>query len=403
MDAVRNPYNPGAGTQPPVFLGRDELIEEFRVALERTIAGRPGKSLVPIGLRGVGKTVLLNKFVETARERGAKIAFVEAPEGGAFRQMLAAQLRKILTELDSVGPLSTVVKKAKGALKSFSVTVGLDGSTSFGLGGDALAGTADSGILSEDLTDLLEAVGEAARDRKTCVVLAIDEVQYLNEEEFGALITAIHRTTQQALPLILVGTGLPAIPMLAGNAKSYAERLFNFPRIDSLNDEDARNAIADPAKAQGVVFEEAALDEIVDLTKGYPYFIQEWGYEAWNAAPSSPISAEIVANVRAIVQTKLDRSFFSVRLDRLTPSERKYLRAMAQLGFGPHRSGDIARQYGTGVESAAPIRSLLIKKGMVYSPAHGDTAFTVPLFDEFMRRAVPDEPAAPKRRTSGRT
>ena len=392
MDPVSNPYNPGAGTQPPVFIGRDELIQDFRVALERTIRGKPGKSLVPIGLRGVGKTVLLNRFIDIAIDRGCKIAFIEAPENGAFQQTLAAKIRKVLADLDSSGPLSVVVKRALSILKSFSVSVGTDGSTTLAIAGDPLVGTADSGILAEDLTDLLVAVGEAARDRSTCVVIACDEIQYLNEEEFGALIAAVHRTTQLALPLILVGTGLPAIPMLAGNAKSYAERLFNFPRITSLNDEDAREAIADPASDQGVTYEPEALDAIVRVTSGYPYFIQEWGYEVWNAADRTPISADVVSVVHKVVQEKLDRSFFSVRLDRLTPSERKYLRAMAGLGSGPHRSGDIAGRYGATVESVAPIRSSLIRKGMVYSPAHGDTAFTVPLFDEFMRRVVPEEP-----------
>lgn len=398
MDPISNPYNPGAGTQPPSFLGREDLMRDFEVALERTVRGRPGKSLMPIGLRGVGKTVLLNNYVGKALERGARVAFVEAPENGTFRQLLASQLRKVLADLDRTGPLSTFVKRAIGVLKSFTVTTSADGSTQLAISGDALAGSADSGILSEDLTDLLEAVGEAARDRATCVVIAIDEVQYLREEEFAALISAIHRTTQKALPLMLVGTGLPALPMLAGNAKSYAERLFNFPRISSLGEADAREAIAEPARAMSVAFTDEALSSMVDVTKGYPYFIQEWAYEVWNEATESPITDAVVARVGEIVVEKLDKSFFSVRLDRLTPTERKYLRAMANLGPGPHRSGDIAAELGAAVESVAPTRSALIKKGMIFSPAHGDTAFTVPLFDEFMRREVPQEETVVKTR-----
>jgi hypothetical protein len=306
-------------------------------------------------------------------------------------------MRKVLAGLERSGPFSKVVKRAAGVLKSFTVSIGADGTTTLGIAADALAGSADSGIFSEDLTDVLEAVGEAAADRGTCVVIAIDEVQYLGEEEFAALISAIHRTTQRALPVILVGTGLPALPMLAGNAKSYAERLFNFPRITSLSDAEARQAIAEPANAMNVEFDDDALGVIVDVTKGYPYFIQEWAYEVWNAAPSSPISRAVVTRVGSIVQDKLDKSFFSVRLDRLTPTERRYLRAMAELGPGPHRSGDIASEYGSSVESVAPTRSALIKKGMVYSPAHGDTAFTVPLFDEFLRRVVPANPPIERR------
>jgi hypothetical protein len=234
-------------------------------------------------------------------------------------------------------------------------------------------------------------VGEAASERVTCVVIAVDEVQYLGEEEFGAVITAIHRTTQLQLPLLFVGTGLPVIPMLAGNAKSYAERLLHFPRIGSLNIPDIRAAIQGPAEAMGVAFNAEALDAIVEATKGYPYFIQEWAYEAWNVAEFSPISIEAIRIAEPIVQEKLDKSFFSVRFDRLTPTEKRYLRAMSALGPGPHRSGDIAARLGSVVASVAPLRFGLIKKGMIYSPAHGDTAFTVPLFDEFMRRAIPEE------------
>jgi hypothetical protein len=215
-------------------------------------------------------------------------------------------------------------------------------------------------------------------------------VQYLTEDELAALITAIHRTTQQDLPVVLVGAGLPQLPGLAGDAKSYAERLFEFPLIGSLEADDARAAIQVPAADRGVEFTDDAVDAIIGLAHGFPYFLQEWGYHVWNAAEGSPVELDLVDRVTPSVVRHLDENFFLVRFDRLTPAEKKYLRAMAELGPGPHRSGDIAGQLGVKVESVAPRRSGLISKGMVYSPAHGDTAFTVPLFDEFLRREMPE-------------
>jgi AAA ATPase domain len=384
MDPVTNPFSPGAGTPPPAFIGRDELIESYRIALQRTIRGRPGKSLMPIGLRGVGKTVLLNRFVEMAEDDELVSAFIEAPETGDFRSLLAAKLRSMLIALDQ-GSVSQAVKRALGALKSFSYN--LPDGTSISLNVDAIAGTADSGVLAEDITDLLVETGRAAADRGRGLLFAIDEVQYLTAEELAAIITAVHRTVQLKLPVILVGAGLPQLPGLAGNAKSYAERLFNFPEIASLDEGDANEVLVVPAKAEGVDFEDDALARMFSFTQGYPYFLQEWGYHVWNAAPGSPITLEHVDGAADRVQTQLDENFFRVRIDRLTPAEKAYLGAMAELGAGPHRSGDIAAGLGVKVESVAPRRSGLIKKGMIYSPSHGDTAFTVPMFDDFLRRS----------------
>jgi AAA ATPase domain len=383
MDPVENPFSPGAGTPPPAFVGRDDLIRDYKVALRRTVGGRPGKSLMPIGLRGVGKTVLLNRFDQMAQEEGLASAFIEAPEAGDLEHLLAARLRSILLELDQ-GPVSRAVKTALGTLKSFAYTLP-DGSA-ISLNVDAISGKADSGVLADDTTDLLVAVGEAVRDRKRGLLLAIDEVQYLSGEELAALITAVHRTVQLELPVMLVGAGLPQLPGLAGNAKSYAERLFDFPEIDSLNEDDARAVLVMPAREQGVAFEDDALAMLLAFTKGYPYFLQEWGYHVWNAAPASPITLDDVTLASRDVQRRLDDNFFRVRMDRLTPLEKVYLGAMAELGPGPHRSGDIAAKLAVKVESVAPRRSALIRKGMVYSPSHGDTAFTVPLFDDFLRR-----------------
>lgn len=386
MDPFENPFSPGAGTAPPAFVGREELIASYGVALRRTTSGRPGKSVMPIGLRGVGKTVLLNRFDQMAREEGLMAAFIEAPETGNFKHLLAVRLRSILLELDR-GSISQAVKRALGTLRSFAYT--LPDGTSISLNVDAIVGSADSGVLAEDTTDLLIAVGEAAKDRGRGLLLAIDEVQYLTADELAAVISAIHRTVQLGLPVILVGAGLPQLPGLAGNAKSYAERLFDFPEIGSLNDDDARAVLTTPAEEQKVEFEENALDNLLSFTRGYPYFLQEWGYHVWNAAPESPITLDDVTLAAPDVQRQLDENFFRVRMDRLTPLEKTYLGAMADLGPGPHRSGDIATKLGVKVESVAPRRSGLIQKGMVYSPAHGDTAFTVPMFDEFLRRSRP--------------
>lgn len=386
MDPLDNPYRPGAGTPPPALMGRDALIDAFGVTVRRAVAGMPGKSLMPIGLRGVGKTVLLNRFGELASDAGMTTAFIEAPETGDFRTLLAVRIRKILLGLERTGA-SRAALRALRVLKTF--TLQLPDGSRLALDVDAMAGEADSGDLASDLTDLMVATGEAAADRSAGLLLAIDEVQYLEPVELAALISAVHRTTQLSLPVVLVGAGLPQLPGLAGEAKSYAERLFDFPMIGSLAESDAMAAIAIPAQERSADFTDEALELIVAESQGYPYFLQEWGYHVWNNAGETPVTVDDVSSVRPIVVDQLDRNFFLVRADRLTPRERDYLRAMAHLGPGPHRSGDIAAMLGVKVESVAPRRSQLIAKGMIFSPAHGDTAFTVPLFDEYLRRAMP--------------
>ena len=386
MDPLGNPYRPGAGTTPPALVGRDALIDQFGIAMRRTLGGRPDKSLMPIGLRGVGKTVLLNRFTEFAQQEGYEVAFIEAPESGSFAVLLAAKLRRVLLALAN-GPVSTAVNRALSVLKSFTLT--LPDGTSIRVDPDPLPGHADSGILTEDVTDLLVATGEAARSRQKAVLIGVDEVQYLSPDELAAAIVAIHRTTQLDLPVMLVGAGLPQLPGLAGEAKSYAERLFEFPEIGPLPEKEARAALEVPAIQEGVEIHSEALDKIVVASAGYPYFIQEWGKHSWNVATDDAITPDDVDAAQPLVERGLDENFFRVRLDRLTPKEKEYLRAMAELGPGPHRSGDIALELGVRVESIAPRRSGLIKKGMIYSPAHGDTAFTVPLFDDFLRRALP--------------
>ncbi|HEY2473531.1 MAG TPA: ATP-binding protein [Candidatus Cybelea sp.] len=389
MDPVKNPYSPNAGAPPPALVGRDALLDVFGIALRRTQLGRSQKSMLPTGLRGVGKTVLLNRFVDDARQLGYAIAQIEASESDAFLNTLAAEARTALYELSTAARARGAVSRALRVLKSFSLTMQM-GDLSVALGVDPEQGQADSGILSTDLTALFVAIGQAARDEKRAALIAIDELQYISEEQLGAVIMGVHRVTQLALPLLVVGTGLPQLPGLAGNAKSYAERLFDFPQIGALSKDDAFQAIRAPAQSEGAEVEQDALARLFEITQGYPYFIQEWAYTVWNMAERSPITLADVNAAEPQVLSRLDESFFRVRYDRLTPREKQYLRAMAELGPGPHRSGDIAAVLGVKVESTSPLRSGLIRKGMLYSPQHGDTAFTVPLFDAFMKRSIPE-------------
>lgn len=387
MDPVTNPYAPGAGSQPPELAGRDEILKRTNITLERVKLGRPAKSFILVGLRGVGKTVLLNR-VERIAEDGEYIpTLIEVPENRSLPIVLIPIIRQILLRLDAKEKVIESVKRGLMVLRSFanSIKVSL-GDLDIGLSIEPAKGTADSGDLEHDLPELFEAVGNAAKAGNTAVALIIDELQYISEDEFSALIMAIHRVTQRELPFILIGAGLPQLVGKAGKSKSYAERLFDFPIVDALTTEDARAAIVEPARREGVTFEQGALDLILNLTHGYPYFIQEWGYHSWNVADGSPITVNDIEKATTMAIESLDESFFRVRFDRVTPREKEYLFAMAALGKGPHRSGDIASRLGVSVESIAPVRSSLIKKGMVFSPAHGDTAFTVPLFDEYLNR-----------------
>ena len=387
MDPITNPYAPGAGSQPPELAGRDDILERTRITLARIKQGRPAKSFLLVGLRGVGKTVLLNKIQEISQEAGYISAMVETPESKSLPEVLLPCLRRILLQLDTKERVNEVVKRGLMILKGFAnaLTVSV-GEVEFGLTIEPAHGIADSGDLDADLPDLFEAVALAAKSRGTAVALIIDEMQYIAEAEFSALIMAVHRLSQRQLPLVVVGAGLPQLVGLAGKSKSYAERLFDYPQIGPLNETDARAALMEPATREGAAFEEAAVAKVLALTKGYPYFIQEWGYHGWNTASQSPITSADIDHATRTAVTSLDESFFRVRFDRLTPREKAYMFAMAGLGPGPHRSGDIAARLNVAVESVAPLRSSLIKKGMVFSPAHGDTAFTVPMFDEYLKR-----------------
>ncbi|HEY2839126.1 MAG TPA: ATP-binding protein [Pirellulales bacterium] len=392
MDPIKNPFAPGAGTPPPELAGRDEVRESVRVALARVRNGSPNKSLIMVGLRGVGKTVLLDRMRDDAERAGIQTMRIEAPESRSLPALLAPQLRQALLRLSRNSRAKDLAERALKGLAGFAKALKVKfGDIEVGLDFEPEPGLADNGDLEHDLQALLEAAGSAARTAETALVMFVDELQYVQETELAALITALHRTAQHSLPVVMVGAGLPQLRGRMGKAKSYAERLFNFPEIGPLPSAAARIAIAKPARQQGVEIDDDALEQILEKTQGYPYFLQEWGKHAWDAAEQSPITRADIELASNTALAALDESFFRVRFDRLTPAEKRYLRAMAELGPGPHRSGDIAEALKRKVNTLGPVRSQLISKGMIWSPNHGDTAFTVPLFDEFMHRIMPGE------------
>ena len=392
MDPIKNPYAPGAGTPPPELAGRDELRETVRIALERVRAGRPTKSILMVGLRGVGKTVLLDKLRDDAAALGMETIRVEAPENRSLPAILAPQLRQALLRLSRNEQAKELAQRALRGLAGFAKALKLKyQDIEVGMDFEPEPGLADNGDLEHDLQALLEVSGAAAKKAGTALVMFVDELQYVDEEQLASLITALHRSAQRSLPVVLVGAGLPQLPGKMGRAKSYAERLFDFPQIGPLSVEAARLAIRKPAAEQGINVNEDALDQIIKETRGYPYFLQEWGKHSWDVAMSSPITLADVKEATTSAIAALDDSFFRVRFDRLTPLEKRYLRAMSDIGAGPHRSGDIAEKLGRDVTSLGPTRSQLIVKGMIWSPSHGDTAFTVPLFDAFMKRIMPGD------------
>ena len=389
MNPIQNPYTPGAGTPPAELAGRDELREKVRICIERLRVGNTAKSVLMVGLRGVGKTVLLDQMRTDAEASDIHTIRIEAPENRSLPALLAPALRVALLRLSQIEAAKALAQKSLRALAGFAkglkfkfhdIQVGIDFEPEKGL--------ADNGDLEGDLTTLFVAVGQAAKAANTVLAIFIDELQYVKQIEFAALISALHRCAQLKLPLTVVGAGLPQLLSHAGEAKSYAERLFDYPIIDRLDSVAAENAIRKPARRLNVDYEDAAVAGIISHTQGYPYFLQEWGKHAWDLAQASPITALDVERASKITVAALDESFFRVRLERTTPAEKRYLRAMAELGAGPHRSGDIAQHMNKKANSFGPVRSSLISKGIVWSPIHGDTAFTVPLFHEYLLRTV---------------
>lgn len=385
MDPVRNPFAPGAGSPPPELAGRQSILEVAEIAAKRVLQGRHDKSLILLGLRGTGKTVLLNRIEEIAGAAGHVTSYIEAPEDQSLGQLLYPKLHQALRKISVVESSKSAAQRAMRALRSFASAFKIKvGDVSISV--DPEPGIADSGIIENDLVDLFVRVGEAAQAANAAWTLLIDEVQYLKSVELGALIVALHRCTQKKLPVLFFGAGLPQLAALAGEAKSYAERLFNFPQVGPLDEDSARAAIRQPIESEDESIRDDALDDIIRKTERYPYFLQEWGFQAWNAADRSPIEPVDVKAASARALERLDAGFFRVRFDRLTPKERNYVLAMARLGKGPYRSGDVAEQMGETIQNLGPCRAAIIRKGIIYMPQHGDVDFTVPMFDEFLRR-----------------
>ena len=387
MDPRTNPYAPGAGTKPPALVGRDAQIESFDILLERLERGYAEKSMIITGLRGVGKTVLLDVFREKSEDRNWATVEWEVEKSTSLESKIASQTRRALLQIAPKARWTDRVRRAAAILKSFTITFNPDGAVTAGLNVEALAGVGDSGALVEDLSDLFVALGEAAQERSTGVIFLLDEIQYLESVELEALITALHKCARRSLPITLVGAGLPQIPRLAGEARSYSERLFQFPSIGRLAMEtDARAALVLPARDLGIEYQDAAVDSVVEYTQGYPYFLQEYGKLLWDEASDSPITGADARQVLPLVEARLDESFFRVRAERTTNLELEYLYAMADLGPDPQRASDVAKGIDRTTEQAGPIRSRLIDKGLLYTPGHGYAAFTVPQFDRYLLR-----------------
>lgn len=391
MQALTNPYTPNAGAEPQAVVGRDDQLGSFDLLLARIERGRTEQSMIITGLRGVGKTVLLGQFRAKALERDWVVVELEVSKNDEshFRSALATKLRTALFELSPKARWTDRFKHAAAVLKSFTVSLDAGGTWSAGLDVDAAEGFADHSNLALDLTDVFVALGEAAHERERGVVLLLDEVQFLSKPQLEAIIEALHKMVQRKLPVTLVGAGLPQIAELAGDAKSYAERLFKFPSIGNLGDKDAEAALTKPAAEEGISYADDALDKAVELTGGYPYFLQELGYAVWTVAEGPTITHEDILLAVPGYEAKLDESFFRVRLDRATELQRAYLRAMAALGPAPQKASDVAEVMGRTSTNLGPTRAELINMGLLYTPDHGYAAFTVPHFDKFLIRAIP--------------
>ena len=385
MDAVLNPFSPGAGSPPPELIGRSEVLEDARVLIGRLKAGRSVQSLLLNGLRGVGKTVVLNEIRDMSRKQGILPIKIEINEDETLAEQLVPLLKDTFFDLDRLAKAKDKIKKGIVALRNFMGTLKLRYGD-FGIDIEPIPGLADSGSLQHDLIALFRCVGEAAAEQSNAVLLLIDEIQCLPGKDLRALIMMAHEMQQERLPVAIVGAGLPILPGLVGNVKTYAERLFLFPTVDALSEEDAKRAIGVPLSAGGVAIDDRALRLVAQESRGYPYFIQEWGYQLWNRAAGKPIQSKDVSALAEKVEARLDANFFRVRIERLTPGERDFLKNMGKVGGPNVRMGELAKAMRVKVTALGPRRTSLIRKGMIYSPAYGEIAFTVPMFAEFLRR-----------------
>jgi hypothetical protein len=384
MKSIDNPYNPGSGKPPPELAGRGAVLTLARSSLERAKAGRSSRDIILLGLRGVGKTVLLVEFEKMAEAVSCQATnVIEADYDRPLPQLLVPQLFRILIRLDRVKRAKQQAETAWSTLRAFASAFKIK----IGDVEVQVAKSSATGDLAMDLSDLFMEMGQAARAAETAVVILIDEVQCLDSGDLSALIMALHKVAQRQLPIVFIGAGLPQLPKLAGEAKSYAERMFHNERIDRLDEASATAAIVEPAKAASVTFTPEAVASILHETQGYPYYLQEWGKHAWDVAASSPITAKDVDEARKLAIATLDNGIFASRLQRLTDRQLDYARAMADLSL-PARSTDVAAQLGMTPEQTAQMRDELIKKGIAYSPKRGLIDFTIPLFDACLRRNI---------------
>jgi len=384
MNPIENPYRPGAGTKPTFLAGRDEVLKKAEILIKRVKVGNPQRSIMLYGLRGVGKTVLLNKFFEIAESEFFIVEQIEMSENDDFRKVITNHIRKILIKISKFENAKEMLKKALGVFKAFSIAFP-DG-PEFKIDVDAIQGEADSGDFESDLSDLFVNIGNAAKEESKNICILIDETQYLKEKDMAALIASCHKISQKELPIVVICAGLPSIAALTGDAKSYAERLFEFIPIRNLEHPQDKMALTEPARKFNVEYMPEAINEAINITKGYPYFIQELGKHTWDLSEKSPITYEDILKSKQITLKSLDDSFFKVRLDRAAGREKKLMYAMAELGQGPYLMADVARSLKIKVSSLSPTRATLINKGFIYTPEFGYIEFTVPLFDDFLRR-----------------
>jgi hypothetical protein len=382
VDPRRNPYAPGAGTRPPALTGRDKEIQAYEILIDRLKNGVAGQSMIITGLRGVGKTVLLNTFEDITIDRDWIAVQREFDEHTSLPAVVARSAKRILNDLKPGKRIAEMVREVWGNLGTFSVKDPNGFELSY-----TPSGRPSADALGEDFTDLLLALGEAAAAKGRGVAFLFDEVQFVPANEFGPFVVGLHRLNQKSLPATCVAVGLPSLPALVGEAKSYAERLFEYPRIDRLPKADAIAALADPARSREVVFEDAALDYVFKHTEGYPYFLQQYGKYIWDVATEGRITrADAVVGARE-AQERLDDGFFLVRFERASATERKFLHAMARCDGPPYAIADVTRELGkTDQRSISVQRNALIKKGLIYAPRHGTVDYTVPRFADYLAR-----------------
>ncbi|MGQ0838409.1 AAA family ATPase [Actinokineospora sp.] len=392
MDPVRNPFAPGAGQRPPELAGREKELTAFEVVLERVARGRPERSLVLTGLRGVGKTVLLGELRSMAVRRGWGAGKIEARPEADLRRPLAAALHRAVRDLAVRHRAPDRVEAVLGVLKAFALRANSDNAKlrdrwQPGIDVPAAQGRADSGDIEIDLVELFTDVAELAQDVGTGVAVLIDEMQDIGADDISALCAACHELSQSGAPLVVVGAGLPHLPAVLSASKSYSERLFRYVRIDRLSREDAERAVLAPVHREEAGITLDALDALFEWSGGYPYFIQAYGKAAWDAAPADPITAEDVGVAAPEAEAELAVGFFGSRYERATPAEREYLRAMAELTEGRDEgagTSDVAVYLGRKPSSLSPARDSLIKKGLIYSAERGRIAFTVPHFGRYL-------------------